>query len=91
MRNRRSAAAAVRLKLWLKIPSAGEFVLMQGGVDGSFSSLLPPSFDQALGPIVIGKVTSSWPPSGTWEFNASVTDPATGDLLNEYSTSFVVR
>jgi len=91
LRNPRSAPTAVRLKLWLKIPTVGDFVLLQGGLDGSFSSILPPNFDQALGPLVLPQVTSSSPPSGTWQFNASVTDPATGDLLNEYSTSFVVR
>jgi hypothetical protein len=91
LRNPRSAATAVRLKLWLRVPNVGEYVLLQGGLDGSFSSVLPPSFDQTLGPLVLGAVTSNSPPSGTWEFNASVTDPATGDLLDEYSTSFVIR
>ena len=89
LRNPRSAPAAVHVKLWLKMPNGGEFVLMEAGGDGSLT--LPPGFDQTLGPLVLGTVTSSWPPSGTWEFNGSVTDPSTGDLLNQYSTSFVIR
>jgi hypothetical protein len=88
-RNPRSAPAAVHLKLWLKSPNAGELVLLEGGGDGSL--ILPPGFDQNMGPLVLGEVTSSWPPSGTWQFNSSVTDPITGDLLDEYSTSFVIR
>jgi photosystem II stability/assembly factor-like uncharacterized protein len=88
-KNPSSSPVAVRLQIGLVIPTVGIVMLMDVGSDGAL--VLPPNLDQNLGPIMLVGVSAEFPPKGSWELNAVVTNPTTGAVFSEDINPFVVQ
>jgi len=80
---------AVKMRVWLKVPTVGEVDLISIGSDGSFQ--LPGNINVDLGPILLFAVTLSFPPKGSWEMNSRITNPTTNALISEDINPFTVR
>jgi hypothetical protein len=64
------------------------FPVLNSGADGSI--VLPAGFTQNVGGFSLGTLTAQ-APRGTYRFNCRLLDPATGRLLSQSLTPFVVQ
>jgi DNA-binding beta-propeller fold protein YncE len=88
LENPTSVAAAVEIKIWLKMPGMTASSILNLGVDGSLA--LPAGFDQNLGPLSLFVVNASMP-LGFYEFSSRIVDPVTGLLISEDENTFEVK
>lgn len=85
LKNPRSVAATVELKVWLHFPGMAPFCFVNLGADGSF--VLPPGLDQNFGPVTLMTVTPSLT-RGAYELSSRMVDPVTGRLISQDLNSF---
>jgi hypothetical protein len=86
--NLTSNALPIELKLWLEIPGAPAFGIINLGANGSF--VLPAGFDQDLGSFPLVLVTASLP-RGNYALNCRFLHPVTGELIVEDLNPFQIQ
>ncbi|HEY7171480.1 MAG TPA: hypothetical protein VH417_11575 [Vicinamibacterales bacterium] len=83
-----AAAVPIEMKVWLERPNGSVSPVLNSGADGSI--VLPAGFTQNVGGFSLGTLTAQ-APRGTYRFNCRLLDPATGRLLSQSLTPFVVQ
>ena len=85
--NASSRNQSVELKTWLVAPGFAPIAVGEPGTDGSF--VLQAGLDQDFGSLSLFEVSRDLP-AGTYQLNARVMDPVTGEILNEDINPFAV-
>ncbi len=86
--NLSTESVAVEFKIWLEAPGAPAIPLSRGGADGSV--VFPANFSVDSGPVDLFTISGTTPP-GDYVFGCRFIDPATGALLSEDLSGFVVE
>jgi hypothetical protein len=89
LKNPNASALAVRLRIWFVVPSVGEHTLLDTGAQASF--MLPANLDVDFGPIQLIPVGASFPPRGSWQLNARITNPSGTVVYSEDANAFTVQ
>lgn len=86
--NLSAASVAIEFKIWIEVPGLAPIPVSRGGADGSF--VLPANFSLESGPVNLFTVSGTTPP-GNYVFGCRFIDPATGALVSEDLSTFVVE
>ncbi len=78
---------ALEWAAWLEIPTIPPISIVNIGADGTF--VLPPGFDQDLGPLPLFPAAGM--PPGSYEFSSRLLDPITKKLLAEDLNTFEIQ
>jgi glucose/arabinose dehydrogenase len=81
-------SVAIELKIWLEVPDVPPIPVSRAGADGSL--LFPANFSVDNGPVDLFTVSGATPP-GNYVFGCRFIDPATGALVAEDLSTFVVE
>jgi hypothetical protein len=84
-KNPSSLVAEVHIRVTMSIPTLGTMTL----IDTTIS--LPANLDVNLGPLSLVPVSESWPPKGTWSFDATLTNPTTSAVISQDLNPFTVQ
>jgi hypothetical protein len=88
-KNTSTSNAAVRIQVTITIPTMGTLSVIDIGADGSLQ--LPANLNVNLGPLSLFQINSSFPPKGNWSFDAKVSNPTTGAVIDQDINPFVVQ
>ena len=83
-----SEPVSVEIKFWLEIPRIDPISLANQGADGSV--VLPPGFDQDLGPMLLATIEPGHP-RGVWAWNCRLLNPVTGETSSTDINTFDIQ
>jgi hypothetical protein len=84
-KNPSSSSNEIRLNVTMTVPTIGTVTVIDTTI------VLPPNLNVNLGPLSLMTVSASFPPKGTWSFDATLTNPTTGAVISQDLNPFQVQ